>query len=527
MRSRSRVEGTLVLSLVSSLVIGCSSGGGAGKGDGAAASGGASGGITGTGSSGGSGGHVSTAGGSGGSAAIATGGSSGSPNVATGGSGGAVAGGSGGQGGTAKGANGQAGAGASGGAGVAGAPAGTAASGGSGAAGAGASAGSGMAGTPAGTGASAGSGMAGAPANANQALASTSCTTAADWCQHLQTLEGLSASFVTLNAAGEVIVAADSGFTQLIDLGGGLTGGQLVSDLAVAKYTPDGALVWSRVFGSPAVDEFVAGLATDANGNIFVGGDGHDKDAYGGVFIAKLSSQGDVLWSKIPVSFDSSRASSLAVDAQGNAVLMEQGGRLRKFSPDGDVLWSAVLPKSSRGGGVAIDASGNIFTGGTNTKGLLAEFSSAGAVTWTKDLGDEVTAPIPFPIRIDHNNGDLVMVTTPITGARSLSRYSSTGTMIWTKAMDQALYTLDALSLDGQGNTFVVGMSSDFTAQVGYGTYLAEYSPNGDRRGGLDLGIPGGSRNRDVVASPAGVAFVTGLATGTAGPFVARVTPQP
>lgn len=476
MRAKGRlgVKGVLLGSL---LVLGCSNGSGAGKANGAAGSGGASGGATVPTSSGGSGGSGGVLGGSGGSPAVATGGASGGANLATGGAGGGVVAASGGQGGTNNdgGVSGQAGAGAS-----------------------------------------AGSGMAGAPMGAGQTLPSSSCTATADWCQHLQTSEGLSASFVTLNGAGEVFVAADSGFIQTMDLGGGLSGGQDITDLAVAKYTADGALVWSRLFGSPTVDEFVGGLASDASGNIFVAGDCHDKDANGGVFLAKLSSQGDVLWSQIPVAFDSSKASSLAVDAQGNAVLMEQGGRLRKFSPNGDVLWSAVVPVDGLGGGVAIDSSGNVFAGGHNAKGLLAKFSSAGAVTWMKDVGDNVTESQPIAIKID-GNGELVMIMAALSGGRSLSRYSSAGTLIWNKPMEDALYTLDALSLDGQGNTFVVGMSNDF-AQTNFGTYLAEYSPTGDRRWGADLGIRAGSRNRDVISSPAGVAFVTGTDAGSSGP---------
>jgi hypothetical protein len=182
------------------------------------------------------------------------------------------------------------------------------------------------------------------------------------------------------------------------------------NDCFVAKYSPDGAVLWAAQIAGTGSD-IGRGIATDPSGNVFVTGSYdaaltiYDKDGIGVVtlpfiagvdcFVAKYSSAGAVLWAaRIAGTSISDTGFGVATDSSGNVVVSGQygttvgfynqgptGGTLSttlqttgggadcfvaKYSPAGAVLWAAQVGSTTgdSGNGIATDSSGNVFVTG-------------------------------------------------------------------------------------------------------------------------------------------------------------------
>lgn len=206
------------------------------------------------------------------------------------------------------------------------------------------------------------------------------------------------------------------------DFGGGKLDAQGVGDVFVAKLDQLGNHVWSKRFGD-ADEQHGTGIAVDSSGNVIVVGSFQGSIDFGGgplvggkdknVFVVKLDSKGNHLWSR---KFDDPAfiaISSLAVDGLDNVIGTGQfgsqvnfGGGTRKstgsgksvfaFKLDGagQHVWSVAFgdTSSADGGGLVvspsndkslivggyfggtIDLGGGPFTGLGTSSAFLAKF---------------------------------------------------------------------------------------------------------------------------------------------------------
>ena len=119
---------------------------------------------------------------------------------------------------------------------------------------------------------------------------------------------GTSFDSVTAAARGQKGAIAIAGeFEGVSELGGAALRAVSDRDVFVALYTPEGAHVWSKRFGSAGLNR-ANELSVDADGNLVVVGSFMDVIDFGAgsmesadrsaAFIAKLSNAGNTLWSK-------------------------------------------------------------------------------------------------------------------------------------------------------------------------------------------------------------------------------------
>jgi hypothetical protein len=210
------------------------------------------------------------------------------------------------------------------------------------------------------------------------------------------------------------------------------------ADILVAKYSPDGVHLWSKLLGGTNFDGGFR-VGSDATGNVLVSGHFDGSVDFGGgllvspvlgllgAFVAKLDQNGAHLWS---MSFDGTgvqEARAMAVEANGNVLLagafsgtLEIGATtltstfssrdifVAKFSSSGVPLWSTRMGgdgfSRDTALGVACDASGNVvvtgFFEGTADFGgeslvaqpgssdvFVAQFTPDGAHLWAKAFG--------------------------------------------------------------------------------------------------------------------------------------------
>jgi hypothetical protein len=167
------------------------------------------------------------------------------------------------------------------------------------------------------------------------------------------------------------------------------------SDIALAKLTPAGAILWAERWGSSgSYSDYAYGLATDASGNVVVTGQlggpsnlGGGLTSTGGGFVSKYSTaNGSYIWSKVisgagptTIAADPSTGNiiisggcSAGTDFGGGPITATGGGIfLAGYGPSGSYLWAetftstlTVANSSDEGTALSFDGSGNLAMAG-------------------------------------------------------------------------------------------------------------------------------------------------------------------
>jgi len=163
-----------------------------------------------------------------------------------------------------------------------------------------------------------------------------------------------------------------SGLTKLTSAG--------LYDAFVARYSSAGVLQWVKQFGGTD-NEIPKCITLDGSGNIFLGG------SFVGGSLVKLSSQGDLLWTRGPVG---ASFASVATDSQGNVV----------------VTGSFVADYNSQ-----MDFGDNhpLYSQFTSTDAFLAKYSAAGTCLWAKDFYNGGDTEYGTGVAVDRRNDNILL----------------------------------------------------------------------------------------------------------------------
>ncbi len=175
--------------------------------------------------------------------------------------------------------------------------------------------------------------------------------------------------------------------------------GQGLNDIAVVKLNSLGVEQWTYQTGTTGHDVAFA-VVTDASENIyltgFTGGSLHGESLQGNwdVCVIKLSSAGNLEWTKLKGTSGNDRGDGIAIDASGNAIVVvgsTEGTLGASFTGTKDVFawklststgtqqWLTQLGSTGEddANGVQIHASGDVFLVG-KTKGGMDGFTNDG-----------------------------------------------------------------------------------------------------------------------------------------------------
>ena len=180
------------------------------------------------------------------------------------------------------------------------------------------------------------------------------------------------------------------------------------TDAYVRRYDASGGLLWAKTFGTQA-DDSALGVAVDRSGNAYVGGRtvGSLFAANAGnadIFLCKYDASNNLVWGRQVGSAGSdwSQAHCLALDASGNIYI---GGTTRgdlggpnpnlyrqlfliKYTPEGDLAWKKQYAQwsNSSGGSLAANAAGKIAMTGEWNRALVSRLDTGGNVEWNTSL---------------------------------------------------------------------------------------------------------------------------------------------
>ncbi|MGB3870875.1 MAG: SBBP repeat-containing protein [Flavobacteriales bacterium] len=209
---------------------------------------------------------------------------------------------------------------------------------------------------------------------------------------------------IAVDANGDIVFTGHHSVSVDLDPGPDeymLTGD---NDVFVAKWTANGDFIWAKAFTGPG-NSYGYGIATDQAANVLVTGyfrndTDFDPSASGtyiltppgdvfdkSCFVAKLDSDGALVWAKQFGYIASQESHAIAVDDIGNVYTTGSsafgdfdpgpdpfiindpgngGAFVSKLDADGNFLWAVNLggPGSDEGYGIALDHFGNVFTTG-------------------------------------------------------------------------------------------------------------------------------------------------------------------
>ena len=255
------------------------------------------------------------------------------------------------------------------------------------------------------------------------------------WAQRFGDAAEQLATRVTVDQGGNAVVIGT--YQGTLDLGGGKSVTSAgAEDVFVAKWSPQGTVLWVKTFGG-AGNQLGRDVVVDGSNAIFITGVNNGtidlgagplvSAGMGDAFIAKLDANGVPQWSKEFGDGGDQTGTGVAVDAAGNLIVtgsfetkLDLGGGyvftslalhdvwLAKFDTGGKLLWGAAGQGADNqlSDDVGVDLSGNItifggFFGDINfgapttkmtTAGLadifIARFSSAGTPLWASRFGD-------------------------------------------------------------------------------------------------------------------------------------------
>jgi hypothetical protein len=300
------------------------------------------------------------------------------------------------------------------------------------------------------------------------------------------------------------------------------------AEVFLAKYSPDGIKVWTRLLGSSAID-FGKALTTGLDGSIYVGGDASssfDGQTFNGgsgdAFLTKYSPDGIKVWTRLLGTSGTDVGNALTTGLDGSIYLsgwtagsldgqIFTGGRgaafLTKYSPDGIKVWTRLLGTSggsdsyAQSQTITTGLDGSIYVGGYTTGSLdgqtfsggtdafLTKYSPEGTRVWTRLLGStKDDYGITLTTGLDGSIYLSGWTTGTLDGQNSngydgfITKYSPDGTKAWTWLLNAGGASALTTGLDGAIYAGGATALSTLDGQINNGgtdVFLVKYSEPG------------------------------------------------
>jgi hypothetical protein len=219
------------------------------------------------------------------------------------------------------------------------------------------------------------------------------------------------------NDYAKAIISSNDG--NFLLLGNTWTYGSGLTDMWLVKVNPQGDTIWSHAYGGSDFD-FADAIVAAGDGGFLLAGQTYTFLAGENMFLIKVNSQGELLWSHTFGGFHDEIANAIIPAGDGCFLLAGVSEQetftgqgkvaLIKVGQHGDSLWmrsydysgvyedwaNAIIPS---GDGGFLLAGGTGFYGFTSLNGLLVKVNSQGDSLWSRTYGGsnhtEINSLIP------------------------------------------------------------------------------------------------------------------------------------
>lgn len=263
-------------------------------------------------------------------------------------------------------------------------------------------------------------------------------------------------------------------------------------DMVLIKYDTAGALKWTKRFnGANSLNDWPAGMALDANGNIYVTGSTGTNASADDIVLIKYSPSGSRLWTTkfngVGNNYDSARA--ITIDKNNNIYVAGSTDTTTewnsadavaiKFNSSGSQVWAQTFNGSGNSfdvaAGIRVDSNGNVYITGQTDSGsnfhdfLTVKYDSAGNRKWVRKFNGSVNEyDYATAIVIDKNNNIYVTGSTFTSAAWNSSNYATIkydpqGNRKWIKFFNGSGKVADnpnAMAADSANNVVITGSTN-------------------------------------------------------------------
>lgn len=356
------------------------------------------------------------------------------------------------------------------------------------------------------------------------------------WGVHFASPASNSAWDVAIDGANNVLVIGN--FRESMEVGAPgqppvtLTNGGR-SEGFLAKIDPTGNVLWATTFGASADPRLASGVTADAAGNVYATGSEAKK-----LFVAKYSPGGASVWTKVisegtgitngAGATSYAYGADVAVDAGGNVhVTGSYLGKIDfntdpkktnsltsvgwqqisysygdafvlKLNASGTYVWAGSMGGRSEDGGlgIALDGAGNVHVNGYSQGDPEADFDPGRG-----KLNLPGESNFGFVVKLDPNRNllwgqrDVGRYGIAVDGAGAVyttgagifvSQLNSAGSLVWTGGPGVGVSS-EGIAVDGQGNIFTTGsFSGTVDFDPGAGTYPLASTLDGSGNPTLD-----------------------------------------
>lgn len=336
---------------------------------------------------------------------------------------------------------------------------------------------------------------------------------------------------MAVDAAGNVHVIGSFQGSMQFSAGAGSLNSVGLFDVFFAKYNTSGSLLWAKRIGATGVAGGY-GIAVDAAGNVFIGGNFNgtvDFDPGPGAknltsagsfdaFLAKYDDSGALLWAHAFGANLFEEARCLALDTSGNVFIAGIFNGTVDFDPG---------PANT-----ALEAAGN-------SELYLAKYSSAGALLWARQLegtgaervlgmatgiGGQVYLTGHFEDSVDFDPGAGVQSLDALGDADLFfAQYDAGGALVWAKSVGGFFYEeARGIATDRFGNVYLTGRygeTVDFDPDPGIAeldnagindAFFAKYDADGAFLWANSIGGDGNDIGNSIAVDSFGQVCVTG-----------------
>lgn len=300
----------------------------------------------------------------------------------------------------------------------------------------------------------------------------------------------------------------------------------------LAKFDPAGNALWARTFGTAADPRVAQGITTDVSGNVYATGSEGNR-----LFVAKYSADGATVWTQVVSGTGTLAAGTLvqgqsvAVDTTGNVFVVGPYGGKIDFNPD--PLKTNFL------------TSIGLHPFGDDT--FVLKLNAAGAYVWAGSMGGP-GQDVPTGLAVDGTGNVIVSgiygadsknskndfdpgpgtLNLPGTGGTFVVKLDPNRNLIWGRSL--AVSNVRDMVLDAAGNVYTTGMfSGTFDFDPGPGTfnltsggadaYVSKLNSSGSFDWAADIlkGAPGSTGNPfGIAVDGSGNVYTSGYFKGTA-----------
>ena len=282
-------------------------------------------------------------------------------------------------------------------------------------------------------------------------------------------------------------------------------------DAFIAKFNPDGSKVWTRLLGASTFGALESPKVTiGIDSSIYIAGstsnisnlDGQTVTGSRDAFIAKFSSDGNKLWTKV-------------LGAADNAVV-----RGLTTAPDGYIYMTGFTSDS---------LDGQTRNGGLDA--FISKFNSDGSKFWTRLIGSSDT-DIAFGITAARDSSIYISGYTwgSIQSTREdvfIAKIYSDGTKAWTRQLGSAGFRDDTaydIEVDEKGSVYVAGYTEgDLDDQANNGqadAFVTKYDSSGNKIWTRLLGSSSSDHAYSIAIGRDNDIFLTGWTAGNLGDIV-------